>query len=272
MLKVVLISQEEPFFIPKMVKSLLEENTEYKIVAATVLKPHRKNKNMMHWLFERTKIYTYWELGIAASGYLLTKILSKINPRGTNYSVRNLYDKEKLPVIETNDINSAEYAESIRKLDTDVIISISCPQIFKTELLQSVNKECLNAHGTLLPRHRGVFGSWWTLFSGDKIAGSTIHTMEERLDAGNIVWQKSFPLQKSDTQYSIAYTTKRDMTSGLKEVLTAIVNGKLVTIEPQYETTYNRAPGKELGKRFHKKGYRVIKLKDLKYIFSSTYE
>src|SRR5690625_7516755 len=87
----------------------------------------------------------------------------------------------------------------------------------------------------------------------DKIAGSTIHTMEERLDAGNIVWQKSFTLQKSDTQYSIAYATKRDMTSGLKEVLKAIGNNKLATIEPQYETTYNRAPDKELGRKFHKK-------------------
>src|SRR5690625_1844932 len=96
--------------------------------------------------------------------------------------------------------------------------------------------------------------------------------MEERLDAGNIVWQKSFTLQKSDTQYSIAYATKRDMTSGLKEVLKAIGNNKLATIEPQYETTYNRAPDKEMGKKFHKNGHRVIKLKELKYIFSSSYD
>ena len=28
------------------------------------------------------------------------------------------------------------------------------------KLLKLPKKACLNAHGTLLPRHRGVFGSW----------------------------------------------------------------------------------------------------------------
>lgn len=272
MIRVVLITQEEPFFIPKMVKSLLVDNTDYTIVAATVLKPHRKNKNMIHWLSERTRIYTFWELMIAVFAYIATKLASNMRLKSANFSVRKLYEQRNVPIIETNDINSGSYTEKIKELDIDIIISISCPQIFETELLRSVNKKCINAHGTLLPRHRGVFGSWWTLFSGDEKAGSTIHTMVEKLDAGSIIWQKSFTVQKTDTQYSIAYKTKRDMTTGLKKVLKEIGSNKLKVKESQYETSYNRAPDKELGKEFHKKKYRVIKLKDLKYIFSSSYE
>lgn len=275
MLRVFIITQEEPFFIPKMIGHLLKEtekNDSIEIVGATILKPHRKNKNMFHWIRERTKIYSLFELGIVGTAFLGAKINSAIFPKKSTHSVRKRFKEKGIKVFETKDINSEIFVSTIKDLDTDVIVSISCPQIFSDELLNSVNKICVNTHGTLLPRHRGVFGTWWTLFSGDREGGSTIHTMVDKLDAGKIIWQKSFPLQKSNTQYSLAYKTKRDMAKGLIEVLTDIQNDSLNIIQPDHVTTYNRAPDKKLGKIFYKKGYKVIRIKDLKFLFSKSYE
>ena len=64
-LRVFIVSQEEPFYIPKVIRYLTEhQNENFEIVGATRLQPHRKNKTMKDWLLERTQIYTYWELFI----------------------------------------------------------------------------------------------------------------------------------------------------------------------------------------------------------------
>ena len=269
-LKTFIITQNEPFYIPKLIKLLIENSKNYyQIIGYSVLAPHRKNKNYFHWFKERAKIYSTYELMIAAYLFIYTKIYSTVF-KNTHYDIRRLLQKNKINEFPTDDVNSIEFINTIRSLNLDVIISISCPQLFREAILDSA-KYCINAHGTLLPRHRGVFGSWWTLFSGDKIGGSTIHTMELKLDAGAILWQKEFPIEKIDTQYSIAFKTKRDMSNGLVKVLESIAENKIEKIEPKYDSSYHRAPTKDQGKKFHKKGFKVISLKDIKHALAKEF-
>jgi len=271
MLRVLIITQNEPFFIPKLIRYLaLNQSKNFQIIGATVLPPYRKNKNYLHWFKERAKIYSLKELLFVGFIFGYTKLYNRIFPKGW-YDVIKLLRENNIIELPTKDINSDEYIKKVKSLDIDVIISISCPQLFKEKLLNSV-KYCLNAHGTLLPRHRGVFGSWWTLFSGDKVGGSTIHTMELKLDAGDIIWQKEFPIEKNDTQFSIAYKTKLDMAQGLVEVLEQIsINNSIKKLEPRYEMSYHRAPNKEQGKEFHKRGLKIITLNDIKYVLAKNF-
>ena len=133
-----------------------------------------------------------------------------------------------------------------------------------------VHKKCsLNAHGTLLPRHRGVFGSWWTLYSRDNEGGATIHTMELKLDAGENVHQESFPVQLGDTQYSIAFMTKGLLAKGSVAVLKKLDNGGLKFLPKTFESSYHRAPSHVEGLNFTKKGYRIVKAKDIRYVLSN---
>ena len=171
----------------------------------------------------------------------------------------------------SNDINDNKYLTEINKLDIDIIISISCPQLFKNALLNLPRIACINAHGTLLPRHRGVFGSWWTLFCGDEKGGSTIHTMVEAVDKGDIIWQKSFIILKEHTQYSIAYQTKKDMAEGLIEVIQKYKAELIKPLTPYQETSYHYAPSRIMGKEFHKLGKRIIVLRDLKKLLCNQF-
>ena len=105
-----------------------------------------------------------------------------------------------------------------------------------------------------MPRHRGVFGSWWTLFENDDCAGGTIHTMELKLDAGIILWQESFFVNERETQYSIAYKTKMMMAKGILETINNYKNNNIPSISSSYKSSYHRAPTKQQGKEFHKRG------------------
>ena len=111
------------------------------------------------------------------------------------------------------------YIKRIKQENPDIIISISCPQLFKEDLLNTPNIYCINAHGTLLPRHRGVFVRFGPYIMVIRRGGSTLHTMELKLDAGEIIWQDLFMVDKNDTQFSIAYKTKKQMALSIAEVL-----------------------------------------------------
>ncbi|MBL4592618.1 MAG: hypothetical protein JKX68_02250 [Flavobacteriales bacterium] len=271
-LNVFIISQEEPFYIPKVIRYLAQhQNDKFQIVGATRLQPHRKNKTMKDWLLERTQIYTYWELFITTCFFVYCKVWYKLlskfgvyNP----YSVKSVYYKHKINEVLTNDINSAEYLEQLKKLEIDVILSISPPQLFGKALLELPKLACLNAHGTLLPRHRGVFGSWWMLYQGDQEIGTTIHTMVDKLDAGEIVWQKEIPMPTKATQYTIAYYTKKIMAEGLVETLNS---RELKTLSSPYTESYHRAPSKQEGKDFHKRGLRVVTFANAKLTLSKSF-
>ncbi len=274
-LRVFIISQDEPFYIPKVIRYLIEhQNESFTIVGATRLQPHRKNKTMKDWLLERTKIYTYWELFITTCFFIYCKVwyklLSKVgvfNP----YSVKSIYRKNKIIALPTTDINGINYLNNLKKLDVDIILSISPPQLFEKELLNLPKMACLNAHGTLLPRHRGVFGSWWMLYQNDKEIGTTIHTMVEKLDAGEIVWQKEIPMPKNATQYAIAYHTKKIMAEGLIEVLANYAKNEVKIITTKYKESYYKAPSKQQGKDFHQKGLRVVTFANAKLTLAKSF-
>ncbi len=267
MSRIFIITQNEPFYIPKMIKYLLAKGN-FEIVGYTVLKPHRKNKNIYHWFKERARIYTIMELMYVFVAMFYVKFFGSFK---IHYSVSKILNKQGVKRIHTEDVNDENYVKELGALNLDFIISISCPHLFGEKLLALPNKACLNAHGTLLPRHRGVFGSWWTIFKEDKEAGGTIHTMELKLDAGHIVWQEEFEVTKKDTQYSIAYKTKKMMSEGLVKVIEGYDTIIKNPITPRYKTSYHRAPTKELGKEFHKKGKKVLTLANLKLMLSANY-
>jgi methionyl-tRNA formyltransferase len=254
---------------------LVENQNEcFQIVGATRLQPHRKNKTMKDWLLERTQIYTYWELFITTCFFVYCKIVYKLFAKlgaDNPFSVKDVYTKGSIDEVTTEDINTASYLAKLKALDIDVVLSISPPQLFGKELLNLPKKACLNAHGTLLPRHRGVFGSWWMLFEGDQEIGTTIHTMVEKLDAGEIVWQKEIPMPEAATQYAIAYHTKKIMSEGLVETLNKLNIQSLESIQSPYQESYHRAPSKEQGKSFHKQGLRVVTFKNAKLTLSKKF-
>lgn len=271
MVKIYIISQNEPFYIPKMIQFILKNKNNYQVIGYTLLSPKRKNKSIWYWFKERARVYTTKELILSGLLFGYTKIINVVL-RNSPYSVKSQFKKYNIKQFKTNDINSNKYIMELRKLNPDVIFSISCPQLFKEELLKVPNKYCINAHGTLLPRHRGVFGSFWTLFSNDKIGGSTIHTMDLKLDSGVNLWQEEFNVEHYDTQYSIAYKTKRQMAKGIRELLEKINRGYERPINPKHKISYHRAPTKEEGKKFHDRGHKIIIFKDIKKVLSKEFD
>jgi methionyl-tRNA formyltransferase len=274
MIRIFIITQEEPFFVPKMISFIAEKAASegFEVAGVTVLKPYRKNRSFSQWISERTQIYTAFELGLVGLGFVAAKLKNKLSGNQSSYSVSGVCAKKNVALFHSTDINSQEFIEHIKKLKVDIIVSISCPQLFQPPLLSTPKLACINAHGTLLPKHRGVFGSWWMLFENDPVGGSTIHTMVPEVDKGDILWQKEFDITSRHTQYRIAYQTKKDMASGIVEVINHYKNGVSQILQPKHKSSYHYAPGRKLGQEFHRRNKKILVIDDLRLMLAKEFQ
>ena len=80
--------------------------------------------------------------------------------------------------------------------ECDLICVASFPRIIPPHILARAKRGGLNVHGAILPKHRGPDPLFWTYFDDDKEAGVTVHWMDEGIDSGDIVLQRSWPLQR----------------------------------------------------------------------------
>lgn len=124
--------------------------------------------------------------------------------------------ERKIPSLLCEDVNDAENIRQFGEFKADIILSAAYPQIFKNEILNLIPGRVYNSHPSLLPRCRGAHPVFWSIASGEKRTGSTIHVMTSELDKGEIVSQVEVVIDESAT-YSTLYN---DLISTIPTLLT----------------------------------------------------
>lgn len=94
-----------------------------------------------------------------------------------NINVQYVSRKSKWSVLEQADMN----------------LAVTYHRLFKQEHLQKAALN-INIHPSLLPKHKGANPFKAVLESTDKECGLSAHYIESEIDSGNVVLQKSFPL------------------------------------------------------------------------------
>lgn len=88
-------------------------------------------------------------------------------------------------------------------LDTpDIILVATYHRKISSEILSRAS-HAFNIHPSLLPKYRGATPYFWVLKNGEKETGITIHRLTSAMDAGDILLQKSLPIQPQETQGSL---------------------------------------------------------------------
>ena len=62
----------------------------------------------------------------------------------------------------------------------------------------------LNIHPSLLPAFPGLEAQQQAFAYGVKVAGCTVHFVDEELDHGSIIVQKAVPVHESDDEHTLA--------------------------------------------------------------------
>ena len=85
----------------------------------------------------------------------------------------------------------------------DILISFGYRALINKKILNKLNNPPINLHMSFLPYNKGSHPNFWSFY--DKTpAGVTIHEINEKIDSGNIIFQKKikFKLNKQSSFYS----------------------------------------------------------------------
>lgn len=149
-------------------------------------------------------------------------------------------------------------------LDTnpDIIITCAYGQIIPEEILNYPKYGCINVHGSLLPKLRGGAPIHWAIINGEKETGITVMSMSKKMDAGDIISQRSISIDDDmilDELYEKMSYLGKEL---LLDTLPSIIN-KTATFTKQDENlvTFGYNVTKEDEKIDFSKGIRKIKNK-----------
>lgn len=121
---------------------------------------------------------------------------------GRRQGERSLWDvlaeHPGIPHFKIPDINAPGNVARLRALAQDVILVAAFQQILKPAVLDMPRLGCINVHPSLLPRYRGPAPFYWMRRNGERVAGVTVHYMDEGIDTGDIIAQETFEMETED--------------------------------------------------------------------------
>ncbi|MCK4553645.1 methionyl-tRNA formyltransferase [Candidatus Parcubacteria bacterium] len=109
--------------------------------------------------------------------------------------------KHKIPVFQPKRI--ADLQSEIKNLKPEIIIVIAYAQLIPEEILNLPKYDCINVHGSLLPKYRGAAVIQAPILNGDKQTGVTIMKMSKGLDTGPILAQAEIKIESYETGDSL---------------------------------------------------------------------
>ncbi len=174
-----------------------------------------------------------------------------ITPRfdTTDKTLENFATENNIDYIKAEKINSDEFLTKIEKYNCDVLVSMSFNQIFKSPVLSRY--KVINCHAGKLPFYRGRNILNWALINDEKEFGITVHYVDEGIDTGDIILQKTYPITDNDDYNTLLTCAHTECAQILYEALIKIKNKdvnviKQETIHPVGMYCGKRKPGDEI--------------------------
>ena len=129
------------------------------------------------------------------------------------------------PIFQPARIKDPQAIEQIRSRTPDAIVVVAYGQILPHDVLEIPRLACLNVHASLLPRWRGAAPLQAAIAAGDFETGITVMYMDEGLDTGDILLQRSVEILPNDTGGSLHDRLARIAPETLLESLRLVAAG-----------------------------------------------
>jgi phosphoribosylglycinamide formyltransferase-1 len=85
----------------------------------------------------------------------------------------------------------------------ELVVLAGFMRIVGPQLLAAFPRRIVNIHPSLLPKHRGLRAWELALAAGDRVAGCTVHYVDEGVDTGEIIAQAEVDVLPGDTPDSL---------------------------------------------------------------------
>lgn len=171
---------------------------------------------------------------LAASDHQVSLVVTQPDrPKGRNLklaapAVKDAAKRLHLPLYQPEDALAADAIQSLRKHNADLFVVVAFGCILNTEILSIPKKFSINLHASLLPKYRGAAPINWALINGEKTTGVTVFRLNEVMDAGDIIIERSLTIEDEDTAITVSEKLSGIGAITLREAVDLIARDKVV--------------------------------------------
>ena len=122
----------------------------------------------------------------------------------------------------------------------DLIISFGYNKIITKNILKNLNRHAINLHISYLPYNKGSNPNYWS-FVNLTPKGVSIHEIDEKIDAGNIIFRKkiNFKLTKNLTFKQTYLKLKKEIENLFIKNHKVLISGKYKTLQIKNIKSFN---------------------------------
>jgi phosphoribosylglycinamide formyltransferase-1 len=95
------------------------------------------------------------------------------------------------------------------RYEPDLVVSAGFMKLVGPAFLARFGGRYVNTHNALLPAFPGMHGPRDALAYGVKVAGATLHLVDEGIDSGQIIAQVAVPVRDDDTEETLTERIKQ---------------------------------------------------------------
>ena len=236
-------------------------SSEFEILQLSVCRPmgKRPRLQLLHEL-----VALYGCVGFAKLGACL--VMAKtfgMLPRQPGarrfYTIRQLCRAYGVPFRPIGDPNAVRFVNEVAARAADIIVSVACPYILKSTLLELPRLGCINIHSARLPKYKGMMPTFWQMLHGEKELGITVHYMTRAIDQGSIVLQESIRIEPGESLHHLILRSKRYGAHCMARVLRRLEGREqLNPIRVEEQGSYFTFPTLNEIREFRRRGLRAI--------------
>jgi phosphoribosylglycinamide formyltransferase 1 len=124
------------------------------------------------------------------------------------------------------DAYDRQVAAALSEAKVDLVCLAGYMRLLSPFFVAAFPKRILNIHPSLLPSFPGLEAQRQALEHGVKLAGCTVHFVDESLDAGPIVLQAGVPVRDDDTETTLSERILREEHRIYSEAVRIVLEGR----------------------------------------------
>ena len=123
--------------------------------------------------------------------------------------------------------HDTEVIAALKQANVDLVCLAGYMRLLSPEFVRAFPNQILNIHPSLLPAFPGLAAQKQALDYGVKVTGCTVHFVDEHLDHGPIVLQKTVPVLEDDDEGSLSSRILEQEHLAYSEAIGLVLSGEV---------------------------------------------
>jgi len=121
--------------------------------------------------------------------------------------------------------HDAEVVSALKQAQIDLVCLAGYMRLLSPDFIRAFPSRIVNIHPSLLPAFPGIDAQKQALAYGVKVTGCTVHFVDEHLDHGPIILQKTVPVLEGDDEHSLSSRILQQEHSAYSEAIGMVLSG-----------------------------------------------